>query len=1003
MSSLFRALSFTVFVAALGCGSEPPGRPQLDAERVDFGAVLVGRTAARTVELSNAGLGVLALEAPNLEPASPDFSFEFEADRLAPGASTPLTVRFTPAGLGEVESVLRLSSSGAEDLALGLLLRGQGVDPSVLRVDGELAFGNVLVGAQSRRAVTVTNAADHALLVALESSAIVHPCASPAAEDTPLCFALQGATLEPDGRFVLEAGASAQLEVTFEPFEYGLSSGHLTLRACDDLACAIEVPITGVGFSQGLLCDPPNVDFGGVNPGDCVTRAVRCENRVDALVTVVGWGASANPPTSPDFRFVPSAPVVLETGEAFDVDVTYCPSALGNDDGNLQIETDLPAPSRFLQVGLTGYGGGPDLELAGNGCAFGEVSLLAPARCTALLTNVGFDDVEITSVLPDVAGTGAFTAPGAGAAVIPPGGSYAITIEFQPVAVGPVTSAIRVTSNDVGAPDLDIPVSGTGVDLPSCQFDLRPAALDFGVVTVGQRAFRGFEVRNTGPHDCLVTSVRLEPGTDPELALSAGPPLLRRLAPGAAAVLGVEYTPTTVGTHGGAVEVSISSATSTFNRVPLAGTGADASLLVAPSDIDFGAVGLGCRAAARTVRVFNPTSTPATLTEVAWQSSGGPTSGAFARTAPALPLDLAPGDEASLTVTFTASAAAPSQYVDALRIAGRLGGAPVIHFVSARGEGALAPVQEQRFVQGGAGEVDVLFVLDETASMEDEQVRLTAAAEALFFSGLLGPLDYQVGVTSADAGRRGGRLFHSDRPRGNVFGGPFGNRIVIPRTRPDPVTVFGMNVQPPILPSGATSAAGMHAAYLALTPPVLTGHNAGFLRPNAALAVVFVSDEDDLSTPLHGAPSDDVEFYMNALYALKGFRNLDLVTVSALVGDLPAGCRGPVDAAQAAPRYTELARRTGGLVRSICAADWQGALEDIAAHAAGLRIEIELRSTPVAGSLEVSVDGVSVPATDASGQVTWTYDPSTNAVRFDAAAVPPAGAEVVVRYTPECL
>lgn len=93
--------------------------------------------------------------------------------------------------------------------------------------------------------------------------------------------------------------------------------------------------------------------------------------------------------------------------------------------------------------------------------------------------------------------------------------------------------------------------------------------------------------------------------------------------------------------------------------------------------------------------------------------------------------------------------------------------------------------------------------------------------------------------------------------------------------------------------------------------------NNGFLRPEASLFVIFVSDEDDSSF-------GQISYFYRAFEGLKEAGNEGLVSISAIVGDpdpdgsagpLEGGCRPAADAAraQSGTRYIGLAMYSRGL------------------------------------------------------------------------------------------
>jgi hypothetical protein len=196
--------------------------------------------------------------------------------------------------------------------------------------------------------------------------------------------------------------------------------------------------------------------------------------------------------------------------------------------------------------------------------------------------------------------------------------------------------------------------------------------------------------------------------------------------------------------------------------------------------------------------------------------------------------------------------------------------------------------------------------------------------------------------------------------------------------------------------SGSGNEQGLQAAYLALSNPLIFGHNAGFIRPDAVLSVIIVSDEQDYSP---GA----VDFFVNFFLSIKGFRNTNQFSLSAIVGDAPSGCNGPGGNADDGSRYIDAATRTLGVIQSICTSDWSRALEDLSTTAFGFKSRFILSNQPVIQSLAVFVDGVRVDGRTTSGTNNWQYDVSTNSVNFTPFATPEPGANIRVEYAVECL
>src|SRR5690606_11370674 len=132
-------------------------------------------------------------------------------------------------------------------------------------------------------------------------------------------------------------------------------------------------------------------------------------------------------------------------------------------------------------------------------------------------------------------------------------------------------------------------------------------------------------------------------------------------------------------------------------------------------------------------------------------------------------------------------------------------------------------------------EVDVLWVIDDSCSMSDEQNRL-ATNFPIFFDFFEGSgLDYHIGVVSTDMDNamRKGRLVTKS-----------GYRYLDPET-PNAAQVFsGMSL---LGTGGSATEKGNDAAYAALEVE-RNAYNVGFLRQNSGLHVIVVADEQDYST-----------------------------------------------------------------------------------------------------------------------------------------------------------
>ena len=196
-------------------------------------------------------------------------------------------------------------------------------------------------------------------------------------------------------------------------------------------------------------------------------------------------------------------------------------------------------------------------------------------------------------------------------------------------------------------------------------------------------------------------------------------------------------------------------------------------------------------------------------------------------------------------------------------------------------------VQVDGFTQPAReGGVDVLWVVDDSASMYEERLQLELHAES--FIGYLSsvPVDFNLGVTSTDM-------------EGDVPGALLGE--VLSDETADLTEAFVSQVTHDS--DGSRDEMGFWAALLAADP------DSGFGRIEADLEVVFFTDEDDNSEVT-------VE---SLLEGLEADRPGTQVVVNAIVGDPPEGCASLLAAANAGEKYIAAQELSEGLRESICA------------------------------------------------------------------------------------
>lgn len=297
------------------------------------------------------------------------------------------------------------------------------------------------------------------------------------------------------------------------------------------------------------------------------------------------------------------------------------------------------------------------------------------------------------------------------------------------------------------------------------------------------------------------------------------------------------------------------------------------------------------------------------------------------------------------------------------------------------------------FFQDPPSAVDILLIVDNSCSMMDEQTKLSAGFQEFVTYFEFADVDYHIGVVTTDTAdpNQSGRL------RGTT-------KWIEPSTS-DAATVFQQNVM--VGTTGSGSEKGLDAARKALGPELASGYNAGFLREDAYLSLIFVSDEEDYS-------SEPVGNYINFFWSLKGERERGSFNASALVGaddsGAPADCgdtADPYSGANAAHRYVDVAAQTGGVVRSICSDDFAPIITEMGLNTSRLTDRFQLTSAPDPHSIEVDLtpegedEPIRIESDDAD--YAWEYrlesegEEETYWIVF-VNQFPPVNSKIVVRY-----
>jgi hypothetical protein len=309
--------------------------------------------------------------------------------------------------------------------------------------------------------------------------------------------------------------------------------------------------------------------------------------------------------------------------------------------------------------------------------------------------------------------------------------------------------------------------------------------------------------------------------------------------------------------------------------------------------------------------------------------------------------------------------------------------------------------------------LDVLWVIDNSGSMDPLQANLVANFNSFISNFTAKGFDYKMAVTTTDAYLAAAS--YNNNPSLAKFRDGAGTNhtgyFMLTPSTPNILQNFVINAT-----QGGTGS-GDERAFQSLFESLKSPLNAGFLRSDAFLAVIILSDEDDFSDLTRpeiswrkgGLPDHDYadpnlmtvnsvvaqldtltgSTAKNRRYNVSAITVLDQACMQSHAAQMPTTLIGQ--------RYIDLANATNGVLGSICDTSYATSLDFIQQHITELSTQFYLSETPNPATIQVMVDNQVIAQDAVNG---WTYDSSANSIVFHGSAVPTTGAQIGVSFDP---
>ncbi|UCE17403.1 MAG: choice-of-anchor D domain-containing protein [Gemmatimonadota bacterium] len=501
----------SVYLSGSGIPGEGPDIELLTV--LDFGGVILGNTADRTLTVCNVGSDPLVLFSMDADLGVFGIALPTFPDTIPATGCVEVTVTFTPDSPEPVLGHLTISSNDPDEGVLSVTLTGRGISEGV---------GDIQLSALQHdyRFVMLESSADWVLDIEnMGSTTLTIQSITSDNSDFVITTPASFPQLVSPGHHLI-------VVVTFTPSSLGAITGMLSVQSNDPDESLIEVALSG----RGVIAPLPDIevsestyDFGEVIVGTTTEWSMLIYNRgSDSLIVY-----SATPGHS-DFNVLsPIFPQKIAPDDSLTVTVAFTPSSAGVVIGNLVIVNDDPDEDEWtLSVAVRGTGIlVPDISLSKIRHDFGDVSIGHFGDWELLIYNFGSVNLSVDDVSSNH-GDFTVTFP-TFPQEIPPGEHLHVVVTFVPTSEGLITGTLTVHNDDPDESLLTVTLLGTGIVVPTPDINFSTITVDFGSIAIGESTERTFTIYNVGTADLTLFAVVSEHQdftiTEPAFPVVLGP------------------------------------------------------------------------------------------------------------------------------------------------------------------------------------------------------------------------------------------------------------------------------------------------------------------------------------------------------------------------------------------------------------------------------------------------------------------------------------------------
>jgi len=621
----------------------------------EFGSVLVNSTSpVHPFTISNTGDADLVISSIGV---TGDDTTMFGVDKsacpalpatLAPGSNCAVNVTFSPSSKGDKKTTLRILSDSFANPDWSTQLTGTGTQPDISVIPSSIPFGGVLVGSSKDETVTVQNvgAAD------LHLGTISSP-------EAP--FTILAGSSCTNGKTLTSSGGSCAIIVRFTPTGLSGSYSSFDISSDDPDDSTVTVSLSGVGTQPDIKASPSDLPFGDVVVGAHSDWQMAIHNLGTADLHIGTIGSPALPFSRVEGEGTCVNGMTLSPGGgSCTLTIRFAPSTIGPFNSSFNVTSD--DPDGPVTVTVRGTGVAPNILVTGT-FDFGAVAVGSSLRRTLSIANNGTSNLAVSSITitdgdADLFALATSSCPNLHPN-LEPGQDCTIFVTFSPTSTGNKGTTLRIVSDSLINPTLEMPLTGSGENAPNIQFSGDDTS--FGEVAVGSSSSpHTFIISNNGAATLEVSSMELTGGSATMFQLESGtcPSFSPTLMPGSNCTILATFSPSSTGPKNTFLRIVSNSLNDSTLNIQLNGTGIAVPEIELSGTVDFGSVPIGT-SSAQTFTISNTGNADLVVNSIEVTGFDASMFSVAKDTCPSLAPTLGAGASCKLSVTFSPTGTGP--------------------------------------------------------------------------------------------------------------------------------------------------------------------------------------------------------------------------------------------------------------------------------------------------------------------------------------------------------